>query len=358
MTTNINMHLIELDTSDIINAKGLFGATAYDTELTGAHGLLYYGAPVADWQTTFRFKTDNLDAIASEEANLKVMQSFKLITDNENATAIDVNTVYVRPESKHPTDKNAATYSNYYISDFDSNASSVDLTTSSRNGQSPDCALDFLSELARKIFGHPLAIDLLTNESNMLSNYGMSIEDCASNVMGNFASDSAWTPAEDIDTNSSINLKVADKIFNQLIAKDPTRFTLGYLAAKGAGSPATATGCAITATSGTTGTGATVNVTMDGDDIDNIVVNTAGSGYGKGDAITITTSAGNTVTIASLTSVQAGNLNGSMSDVEFPLLLGDIFHIKFTIHSNGDQENVKGESITLSRDADLLIKLQ
>ena len=116
------------------------------------------------------------------------------------------------------------------------------------------------------------------------------------------------------------------------------------------GTVVTGTGYAIT---GGSGTGAKVNVTMDGSSVKSITVHTSptAGAFAKGEAITTTDGSSNTATIA-LNSYQAASLNGTLANnagTEVPLETGDVIRVLYTITSKTDQEDTSGDAITATQ---------
>ena len=343
---SLNLYLSELNKSDAIDDEGAFSGSN-TAGLTGTNANLYYQAPLADWQRIFKFYTDGGADITDEGVTLFTEEARDIIGDTSAASdSYSVGSLYAA---------NAATSATYSVNVVN------DISAGLGNTTDPAAALDFTKELARAVFGSTESVDMFTNESTIATSYGTAIETCATAIATEFASTSSKTIYASI--SSGANLLTVKRIYDQLRYTALTRFTMGYGATVSAGTPADSTNNDLT-TDGS-GTGATVDLLMTNSTIDSIVVYTTGSGYVKGDTITITTSAGNSVEISSLTDVQANMLNGTLdhSDgTELPLLADDVFHIQLTVTSNASQTDAAGNSLdtigdTVSRTADLTIKL-
>ena len=93
------------------------------------------------------------------------------------------------------------------------------------------------------------------------------------------------------------------------------------------------------------GTGCTVDVLMTDSVIDNITVaqTATGGAFVKGETITITDGASNTLTIV-INSIQAAILNGTLNTAtELPIEAGDVFNAVLTVKNNASQTNVAGK---------------
>lgn len=341
----LNLYLSELNKSDAIDDEGAFSGSN-TAGLTDTNATLYYQAPLADWQRIFKFYTDGGVDITDEGVTLFTEEANDIIGDTgADWDTLSVSSLYAA---------NAATSATYSVNVVN------DISASLGDTSDPAAALDFTKELARAVFGSTESVDMFTNEATIASSYGTAIETCAAAIAAEFDSQSAKTIYASL---SGANQLAAKRIYDQLRYTALTRFTMGYGATVSAGTPADSTNNALI-TDGS-GTGATVDLLMTSSTIDSIVVNTTGSGYVKGDTITITTSAGNSVEISSLTDVQANMLNGTLdhSDgTELPLLANDVFHIQLTITSHANQTDAAGDLLdtigdTVSRTADLTIKL-
>lgn len=340
MPTNLDLYISNLDVcNNSIDVADIIG-TPY-AAITDTDSNLYYQTPVANWQRIFKLHTD-----VDGDIQLQTSVAKDFISDGNDANAYSVGSLYT------PIANTTPGYTNYQINDY-----SASLSTTA----DPTAAQDFIQELAKAVTGSPQSVNLLSNVDDMFTNYGVQIEAAANTISTNFATAGTATKNASISGSSDVKLQVAQKLYQNIASIDATRYTLGY-GADISGTPVDTIGATI---SGGTGSGATVDVAMTGTDIDNITINTTGSSYVKGDAITITTTATNTITITGITAFQASILNGSLtadSGTEFPLIVGDIFHIGLSIQNNPTQTNISGKALdtigdTVTRKVNLHIKL-
>ena len=200
---------------------------------------------------------------------------------------------------------------------------------------------EFISLLAKEVFGSSEATDLFSNKSSIVTSW-------------NSATATALNSLNGLINTAGItaSLELVNAMFDS--ANGTTeRFVLSYgFANSNNSSPlVTGTGYAI---SGGSGSGAKVNVTMKDDpvtDVKRITVHTSGSSYAKGNTITITDGSSNTATIT-LNSYQASMLNGTLSNsagTEVPLETNDVIRVLYTITSTGTQENTSGDAVTASQ---------
>jgi hypothetical protein len=197
---------------------------------------------------------------------------------------------------------------------------------------------EFLQLLATEVFGSSESSDLFSNKGAIVSSW-----------------DSATATALGL-LNGLINTAGADASLELINAMFHTsngtinRFTMSYGFTADTGTVVTGTGYAIT---GGSGTGAKVNVTMDGSSVKSITVHTSptSGAFAKGETITITDGSSNTATIA-LNSYQAASLNGTLANnagTEVPLETGDVIRVLYTITSKTDQEDTSGDAITATQ---------
>lgn len=349
MPTNLDLYISNLDVcNNDIDVASIIG-TSY-AAITGTDSNLYYQAPLANWQRIFKLYTD-------EDGDVRLLTAVAkdFISDGTDAANYSVDSLY---------DVCGNTYTD--VSNNPYNTSKInDLSAVLGSTVDPASALDFIQELAKAVTGSPQSVNLLSNEGTLFTDYGNQIEAAARTISTNFATAGTATKNSSISGSSSVKLQVAQKIYQNIGQIDAKRYTLAYQATTAAGTPVDTSGAIVTATSPSSGTGATVNVSMSGTIIDNIAINTTGSNYAKGDAITITTTTGNTIGITSLTDFQASILNGTLttsSGTEFPLIAGDVFHIGVSIQNNSDQDNIGGYNLdtigdTVTRKVNLHIKL-
>ena len=344
--STVNLYLNELNTSESNTTQGSFNGIN-SGGLSGTNANLYYQAPLATWQGIFKFYTDDGADITNEGVTLFTEQGLNIIGDSSATSSnVQVSGLYSANAST------AVTYTANIIND---------ISTALSNTTDPAAALDFTRELARAVFGSPEAVDMFTNESTIYTSYADAIELCASNICNVFGGPSQPTLYGNI--SSGANLLTVKRIYDQLRHTDITRFSMGYGAAFKTGTVSFTDGNNLPVTLNSSITTATVDVLMTGTTIDSIVVNTTGSGFQKGDTITITNS-DKAIEII-LTSVQASMLNGTLNSVsgtELPLIQNDIFHIQLTITNNASQQNSSGKVLntigdTVSRAVDLYVKL-
>ena len=134
------------------------------------------------------------------------------------------------------------------------------------------------------------------------------------------------------------------------------RFNMTYGATRSPESGTIVSGTGLSVTGGQFQTGSPkVNVSVSGSTITNIIISQAGSGFKKGDIITITgvDVNNNPATIKiTLNSIQAALLNGqslTSSGIELPLETGDVIRVLFTLSSPNGQKNVKGDAVTITQ---------
>jgi len=341
MPTNLDLYISNLDVcNNSITVADIIG-TSY-TPITDTDSNLYYQTPVANWQRIFKLHTD-IDG----DIQLQTSLAKDFISDGNDPTVYSVGSLYTPVGSTTPG------YTNNKINDY-----SASLSTTA----DPTAAQDFIQELAKAVTGSPQSVNLLSNVDAMFTNYGVQIEAAAGTISATFGSAGASTKNGLIDGTSDVKLQVAQKIYQNIASIDATRYTLGYGAVIGSGTPVDTTGALVT---GGSGSGATVDVAMSGTEIDNITISVTGSGYVKGDNIIITTTASNTITITGITAFQASILNGTLttdSGTEFPLIVGDVFHIGLSIQNNSSQTNISNKNLdtigdTVTRKVNLHIKL-
>ena len=341
MPTNLDLYISNLDVcNNSIDVADIIG-TPY-AAITNTDSNLFYQTPVANWQRIFKLHTD-----VSGDVQLQTSVAKDFISDGNDANAYSVANLYT------PIANTTVGYTVNQINDY-----SAALSTT----VDPRAAQDFIQELAKAVTGSPQSVNLLSNVDDMFANYGVQIEAAAGTISTTFDSVGGPTKNENITGSSAVKLQVAQKIYQNIASIDATRYTLGYGAVIGSGTPVDANNAVVT---GGSGTGAKVDVAMTGTDIDNITINTTGSSYVKGDDITITTTATNTITITGITAFQASILNGTLTTdtgTEFPLIVGDTFHIGVSIQNNPTQTNISGKVLdtigdTVTRKVNLHIRL-
>ena len=200
---------------------------------------------------------------------------------------------------------------------------------------------EFISLLAKEVFGSTEATDLFSNKSAITSSWNSATATALGLLNGL------------VDTaGQAASLELVEAMFSTSNNVIP-RFTLAYNATNADNSNPVVTGSNYAVTGGS-GTGAVVSLTATGSTINGIKVTTTrqgGSAYSKGETITITDGSSNTATIA-LNSVQAAMLNGTLSNsagTEVPLQTGDVLRMLFTIASKSGQTDASGDAVTASQ---------
>lgn len=343
---SIELTLSTLEAEAAINQDGLFSGTN-NVDVITSNAELYYQIPAERWQSIFKFYTDGENDVRDDTVKLFTEEGSNLIgLVGATSSSSDVSGLYQKNVSV------VEVYDDYVINDISKVDGSVD---------DPVAALDFLSELSRKVFGSSEAIDLFSNESDIVTSFGKAIENCCDQINTMFVAQSSaeFANGAAATTSTNENLFTANQIYNQIRYSDMSRFNMMYGATSEDVSMVSGDDYAAT---GASGSGATVDVTITASKITNISVRTVGSGYVKGGVLTITDAASNTISLT-LTDVQAHMLNGLLDDasgVEFPLFAGDKFHVKFTIKNGSGQVNAAGNQIganAVARVIDLNIQL-
>ena len=199
---------------------------------------------------------------------------------------------------------------------------------------------EFISLLAKEVFGSSEATDLFSNKSSITTSWNSATVTALGLLNG--LVDTAGLAA---------SLELVESMFSTSNNVIP-RFTLAYNATNTDNSNPLSTGSNYEVTGGS-GTGAIVSLTATGITINGMTVTTtATSGtYIKGDTVTITGGSFNTATIV-LNSVQAARLNGTLSNsagTEVPLETGDVLRMLFTIASKSGQTDAAGRAVTASQ---------
>ena len=324
--SKLDLYLSELDENTALTV-------ASDWDVSGVPGApttietLYYQQHVAVWQRVFNFASDVSVNVINENVLLSTVQGENVV-GNDSATISSASTTDLYTASATTGDDN---YTTEKINDSSSTLGTSD---------DPRCNLDFQKELSRAVFGTPLGIDLFNNEGEVKTSFGTGIETMAASICAKFNSAAGTVAAGTAAENSgTASLQVCNKVFQQILASFPERFTLVHNAVV-TGEPAASDSATALTTNGS-GSGATVDVFMDGATVENINVVVTGSGYAKGDTVTYT--AGGDTIVITLSSVQAAILNGSLqSATELPIEAGDIFNAVLTVKNNATQTNVAG----------------
>lgn len=365
MSDNIEIYLSELDTNTIVAQAGTFSG-ASTAAITGTHVTLYGSMPVEVWQSAFRLNTDGGIDGADEGVSLRVNKALNLI--GTSAATVDTAVTTGLYVGVSRTALNIPIFTSLKIND---------LTTDIGDGApltNGAAKVDFLSELARVVFGSTSSVDLFTNEIAVGNAWKDAVEGAIHTLMtNNFSSQSvsAIDTAIVISPPSahSSNLKIAKKIYD-LMRNTTTangtisRFSMmhGATATNNSAAFAIGTGYAAVSSDGL-GIGAVLEIQAVGTVISQIYIKTIGTGYSKGQTITMSANANATDKVnITLTDVQAKMLNGTLNEsstmTEFPFIPDDVLHIKLTINSKADQKNSSNIAITqVSRVIDLQIKL-
>ena len=326
--STLDLYLSELDTAALIDTQAAFTVSSI-AAAPSTNGTLYYQQSVATWQRVFLLTSDDGANVINENILVSTLQGQNVVGDS-SATTTSTSTSGLYTAS---TSTAADNYTTELIND-----SSTTLGTTA----DPACNLDFQKELSRAVFGTPLAIDLFNNEGAINTSFGNAIETMGTTLANNFTSAAGTVAAGSAaEASGTVSLKICNKIFQQILASYPERYTLMHNATAGAGTMTDGTGLAIT---GGSGTGATVDVFMTGSVVDNItIVQTAtGGAFVKGETITITNGVNTLTTV--INSIQAAILNGSLNTAtELPIEVGDIFNAVLTVINNVSQTNVAGK---------------
>jgi hypothetical protein len=197
--------------------------------------------------------------------------------------------------------------------------------------------------LASKIFGSSSAA-IFSNKSSIRAAWNIAAKDALKSLNTLTRTNGAYASDE---------LKSAMMYYN-LTRK---RFNMTYGATCGPESGTIVSGTGLLVTGGESQSGSPkVNVSISGTTITNISITETGSGFKKGDVITITGVDVNenpaTIRIT-LNSIQAALLNGqsnlTSSGIELPLETGDVIRVLFTLSSPNSQKNIKGDDINITQ---------
>jgi len=210
----------------------------------------------------------------------------------------------------------------------------------------------FIELLANEVFGSSESGDLFSNKVAITTSW-------------NSASVVALGDLQGLVNALGNGDDAAEELVNAMFfaANDTTkRYTMPYGFANADGANPIVTGTEYVVSTAGASTGAKVNVTMkDGGDahlVKSITVHTGGTGYTKGEVITITDTQGTprsaTITLNSYqaASLIAGTGAGTLSHtsgVEVPLEATDVIRVLFTIVSKSDQEDTSGDVITATQ---------
>jgi len=276
----LNLYLTELDTCNDMNDIATFTGKNYDI-MPSTEGTLYYQTPIGNWQPTFRFFTDGISDIADDDVKLLTNQGLNFISTSPTSSSANTTGLYTPSATLKSADDN---YTNYKIND-----SSVTIGDTT----DPVCNIEFQASLSNAIFGAPGFMDMITNESDMATNFGTTINTSSNTISNYFATAGGATFVGEIDSStSSKKLQVCKTIFQQIIYSFPTRFTLKYQAALTSSTFNDGVNAFVTRTpsGGTqTDTTATIDVRMASDNtsIDNIKTQSTDTVFVKGDLVKI-----------------------------------------------------------------------
>jgi hypothetical protein len=329
-----------------------------------SNSLVSYAAPSADSVT---FYVSNLDASATTGSagtftggsSTQAEVSYSSINTVYNVTAATASTwfeFYTIPQTGGDQSANNTNSSGNDIVGVNSGTAPVftslnsGVSNSTTQENRNNLQKDFVDTLAEHVFGSREAADLFNNQSTIKGGW-----DTAEAAAATAANTSAGTGTIAVDASKEICEAI-------LVAKY-ARFGLAYNATTTGFSGGTSAG--LTVTSGGSGTGAKVTVIMTSgsttdinavmlyDDDSTSAGPITGSGYAKGDSLTITDDSSNTVTIASINSVQAAMLNGFLDDssnaTTVPLEAGDKIRIKYSLGSASGQTNAQGGDVSFTQ---------
>ena len=228
---------------------------------------------------------------------------------------------------------------------------------------------DFVDTLAEHVFGSREAADLLNNQAAVKSAWNTA--EAAAVATANTSVDTSGDGATELANIAAASKELCENIMVNKYA----RFGLGYLASENSTTfyhTGGVTHAGMTPTNGTvvdgsnSGSGAKITVIMAADgDIQALMLHDAGdgngpvtgSGYQIGDTLILTdvhaSATDGVITIASLNSVQAAMLNGTLDDpatpTQVPLEAGDKIRVKFSINSAVGQLNAQGEAVSFTQ---------
>ena len=272
MTTSLNLYLDELNSSLALGTAGTFIGKNFAT-IGSTDETLYFQTPIANWRPIFRFKTDGQTDITGEDVMISTVVGLNFIGTSAATASVGATTGLYTP---HATLKvNGDNFTSYAIND------SSQLLSDTTD---PACNVDFQAELSRAIFGTPLGIDMLTNEAELATDYGTTIETMVGIINSSFADVGNSTMLSDVNELSVNRLRVCKKLYQQMRFSTLGRFTLKYQAAV-TSTPDFTDGvrCAVSrvlkgSSADPVATGATVDVLMSGSSansdlvIDNVVI--------------------------------------------------------------------------------------
>lgn len=327
----VTIQLSTLDTSSNIATVAQY-PTGSPENLAVVDGYLYYNTRVADLGDIFTFSTNGTLNDASSNANDEVVvyASASKLFKNGGADA-----VYGVSSSAFPvgTTTTAPADTSYDV---------VNDYSSAAGGPYGKTAEKFIQNVAEKVFGSKLAVDLLLNEAAVAGAYQDSVNTCITSVNAKFAG---------LTSDAS---GAAQKIYDEM-AVSSQRFTMMYSAdLSGNVAPGTYT-CTAHRTIDSSGT-AIVTVVIDASGVSSMSVTTTGYDYEIGDFVEFVVDGVTIVKIVAINSVHAAMLNGTLSSqTPFPFETGDVLLIKFTLRTSAGQTNVAEESVSASIDVGVRI---
>ena len=341
-----------------------------------SNSLVSYSAPSADTQT---FYVSNLDSTSTSGtagaftggASSQAAVSYSSINTVANVSAATASTWFyfytVTSNDASNSSGNDIVGVNSddapVFTNVNSNVSNDATNQSERNSLQKD----FVDTLAEHVFGSREAADLFNNQSTVKSSWDTAeaLTVTTANASMDSASDGANTgDAAAISAAATLSVAASKELTESILVAKFARFGLTYNAGVTGSSSVFATGTTqgVTPTSGGSGTGAkvsvimtdstTINAVMIYDDPSDSAAPITGSGYAKGDSLTITdpNDATNIITIASINSVQAAMLNGTLDDsstpTSVPLEAGDKIRVKYGIDSASGQTNTNGAAVS------------
>jgi hypothetical protein len=321
-----SIYLSSLNTAETVGTAATIDIT--NSPLPPSYDLdINYGVPLNIVQNIFKFCTTDLSgnysSTADEQITIKVDgNSDNFISESDGGNAIYNNT----------KDNGTPLFINYEAND--SNA---------------DAGHQFLRYVSLAVFGTPLGVEFFSNEGAMLLEYGLAINRVCESINNYFKTpsvDTSLIELDQINNQSARNLRAGKTLIQYLISFKGPRFGLGYnfTNTDDNNTVVNASSCQVNGGSGSGG--ATVDVDVNDSDI-NITMNNTGSGYLAGDLVTI--EGGSYTLQATINSVQAAMLNGTLNDstnlTSYPFEPGDEFVILLTLLGSAAQKNVFGNVV-------------
>jgi len=209
----------------------------------------------------------------------------------------------------------------------------------------------FIQNMAKNIFGSVETVSFLLNTNTLQTSIQNSLVSAAENVNDSIDANGSIYAA--VTGTSSTGYKTVKNIYDSISTTD--RLKLHYNIVKGTTLPASST---INNLVDSVNNANIIIKTDSNSDIIELIVNTSGSKYGKGDSVTFTDGT-YSLNSLSITSYQAAGFNGTLetSDIEFPLYVGDIINITQTLNSSINEVDASGDAISVSLIVRFSIKL-